>query len=117
MSTSDHEVHAVPHASAADRWIVSRLHKMIADVRTHINEYRLDLASQRLYEFIWNEYCDWYLELSKPVIQNGTARRTERHPLYLVTRFGDQPARAAPVHAFYYRRNLATAQGAAEYRR
>jgi len=72
ISTSDHEVTAVPQSSAADRWIVSRLHKMIADVRTHINEYRLDLASQRLYEFIWNEYCDWYLELSKPVIQNGS---------------------------------------------
>ncbi len=73
MSTSDHEVRAVPQSSAADRWIVSRMHKMIGDVRTHINDYRLDLASQRLYEFIWNEYCDWYLELSKPVIQKGTA--------------------------------------------
>ncbi len=73
LSTSEHEVHAVPPSSAADRWIISRLHKMIADVSTHINEYRLDLASQRLYEFIWNEYCDWYLELSKPVIQNGSA--------------------------------------------
>ncbi len=49
------------------------MNKMIADVSTHINEYRLDLASQRLYEFIWNEYCDWYLELSKPVIQKGSA--------------------------------------------
>ena len=73
MSTSDHEVHAVPQSSAADRWIISRMHKMIGDVRTHINEYRLDLASQRLYEFIWNEYCDWYLELSKPVFQKGSA--------------------------------------------
>jgi valyl-tRNA synthetase len=49
------------------------MNKMLGDVRTHINDYRLDLASQRLYEFIWNEYCDWYLELSKPVIQKGTA--------------------------------------------
>jgi len=72
ISSSDHEVDAVTPTSAADRWIISRLHKMTADVRTHINEYRLDLASQRLYEFIWNEYCDWYLELSKPVIQNGS---------------------------------------------
>ncbi|MGB5485992.1 MAG: valine--tRNA ligase [Lysobacterales bacterium] len=73
MSTTDHAVHAVPQSSAADRWIVSRMNKMISDVSTHINEYRLDLASQRLYEFIWNEYCDWYLELSKPVIQRGSA--------------------------------------------
>jgi len=73
LSTSDHEVHAVPQSSAADRWIISRMHKMIGDVSTHINEYRLDLASQRLYEFIWNEYCDWYLELSKPVFQKGSA--------------------------------------------
>ena len=86
LSTSDHEVHAVPQSSAADRWIISRLHKMIADVTTHINEYRLDLASQRLYEFIWNEYCDWYLELSKPVIQNGTAdeRNATRYTLLYV---------------------------------
>jgi valyl-tRNA synthetase len=73
MSTSDHKVHAVAQTSAADRWIVSRMNKMIADVRTHFDEYRLDLAAQRLYEFIWNEYCDWYLELSKPVIQKGSA--------------------------------------------
>jgi valyl-tRNA synthetase len=73
MSTSDHDVHAVPPCSAADRWIVSRMHNMIAGVRAHINEYRLDLASQRLYEFIWNEYCDWYLELSKPVLQKGSS--------------------------------------------
>ncbi len=71
MSTTDHEVHAVAQSSAADRWIISRMHKMIAAIRGHINEYRLDLASQRLYEFIWNEYCDWYLELSKPVLQKG----------------------------------------------
>jgi len=73
MSTAGHELAATPPLSAADRWIVSRLHKMIAVVRTHIDEYRLDLASQRLYDFFWNEYCDWYLELSKPVLQSGSS--------------------------------------------
>jgi len=72
MSTSDHEVRAVPASSASDRWIISRAHHMIANVRGHIDEYRLDLAAQRLYEFVWNEYCDWYLELSKPVLQKGS---------------------------------------------
>jgi valyl-tRNA synthetase len=73
MSTSGHAVQAVAASSAADRWILSRMHKMTDDVRRHINDYRLDLAAQRLYEFIWNEYCDWYLELSKPVLQSGSA--------------------------------------------
>jgi valyl-tRNA synthetase len=83
MSSTDHEVRAVPLTSPADRWILSRLNRMIGDVRTHINEYRLDLASQRLYEFFWNEYCDWYLELSKPVKQKGSeeARNATRYTL------------------------------------
>ena len=86
MSTSDHDVVAVAQTSTADRWILTRLSRMIADVRGHINEYRLDLASQRLYEFIWNEYCDWYLELSKPVLQSGTAdeQNATRYTLLLV---------------------------------
>jgi len=75
MSTSDHEIQAVAPGNAADRWIISRLHNMIAEVRVHIDEYRLDLASQRLYEFIWNEYCDWYLELSKPILQKGDSEQ------------------------------------------
>ena len=54
-----------------DRWILSRLNKVITRVSTHINEYRLDLAAQDLYEFIWHEYCGWYLELTKPVLQKG----------------------------------------------
>ncbi|MBT8075123.1 MAG: class I tRNA ligase family protein, partial [Gammaproteobacteria bacterium] len=72
MSTAEHSVVAAPPVSAADQWIISRLHKMTRDARNHIDEYRLDLAAQRLYEFIWNEYCDWYLELSKPVLQKGS---------------------------------------------
>jgi len=72
MSTEGQEVHAVALDSPADRWIVSRLNNMVGEVRRHIDDYRLDLASQRLYEFIWNEYCDWYLELSKPVVYKGS---------------------------------------------
>ncbi|MFK7733658.1 MAG: valine--tRNA ligase [Pseudomonadales bacterium] len=49
-----------------ERWIVSRLQETEANVARHIEAYRFDLASQAIYEFIWNEYCDWYLELSKP---------------------------------------------------
>ena len=54
--------------SSADRWILSRLEQTTSDVLEAVGSYRFDLASQALHEFIWNEYCDWYLELSKPIL-------------------------------------------------
>jgi valyl-tRNA synthetase len=54
--------------SVADRWIRSRLGACIAAVRTGFDEYRFDLANQAIYEFVWHEFCDWYLELTKPVL-------------------------------------------------
>ncbi len=59
--------------SLADRWIASRLQQTAREVERAISQYRFDLASQALYEFIWNEYCDWYLELSKPVLWDESA--------------------------------------------
>ncbi|MFO1351504.1 MAG: valine--tRNA ligase, partial [Gammaproteobacteria bacterium] len=58
--------------SVADRWIISRLQHAEREVNDAIQGYRFDQAAQALYEFTWNEYCDWYLELSKPVL-NGAA--------------------------------------------
>ncbi len=56
------------HFSAADRWISSRFEQTAASVEESMALYRFDLASQALHEFVWNEYCDWYVELSKPVL-------------------------------------------------
>ncbi len=55
--------------SAADRWIRSRLNHTTGAMHEHFATYRLDLAAQAIYEFTWHEFCDWYLELSKPVLQ------------------------------------------------
>ena len=59
--------------SLADRWILSRLERTVASMNESIQGYRFDLAAQALYDFTWNEYCDWYLELSKPVLTGGEA--------------------------------------------
>ncbi|NNM58326.1 MAG: valine--tRNA ligase [Legionellales bacterium] len=54
--------------SLSCRWIWAKLQETITEVRKHIDEYRFDLAVQALYEFTWNHYCDWYLELSKALL-------------------------------------------------
>jgi valyl-tRNA synthetase len=64
---------AAADLSLPDRWIRSRLSKTITEVHNQLSNYRLDLAAKALYEFTWNEYCDWYLELTKPVLQSASA--------------------------------------------
>ena len=53
-----------------DRWILSRLNQTIQSVTSELEAYRFDRAASALYQFIWHEYCDWYLELIKPTLQN-----------------------------------------------
>ncbi len=64
--------------SLADCWIRSRLAAMVASLDQAFATYRFDLASQALYEFTWYEFCDWYLELSKAVLQSETTAETDK---------------------------------------
>ncbi len=67
-----------------DQWITHELNRLTQTVNSHLAQYRFDLAAQALYEFTWNEYCDWYLELSKPLLNgegNDDLKSGSRHTL------------------------------------
>ena len=78
--------------SFADRWIVSQLQRVEMEVEQHFADYRFDLVAQAIYKFIWDEFCDWYLEIAKVEIQTGNdaqqrgARRTLVRTLEAVLR-------------------------------
>ncbi len=69
--------------SLADRWIIGQFEQTVKTVHEAFDTYRFDLASQALYEFTWNQFCDWYLELTKPILFKGNEaqQRGTRHTL------------------------------------
>jgi len=71
--------------SIADQWIIGRFNQTVKSFEIHINAYRFDLATQTLFQFSKNDYCDWYLELSKPIVNSDDAteqqKRGTRHTL------------------------------------
>ncbi|MYD31994.1 MAG: valine--tRNA ligase [Nitrospira sp. SB0661_bin_20] len=79
------EVRPIADRPFVDQWILSRLNRVTATVTARLEEYRFDQAAGQLYQHIWHEYCDWYLELIKPALQNRdspTARSTRATMLH-----------------------------------
>jgi valyl-tRNA synthetase len=78
MATAQEEDEGPEELSLADRWIRARLDAAVRAVHDGFHAYRFDLAAQAVYEFTWYEFCDWYLELSKPVLQSTSSSPAER---------------------------------------
>ena len=72
--------------SLADRWIIGQFQQTVKSVHENFETFRFDLAAQNLYEFTWNQFCDWYLELTKPVLFKGSEaqQRGTRHTLVTI---------------------------------
>lgn len=56
--------------SIEDKWLLNKLDKLVLDVTNHIEKYEVGIAATKIYDFIWSEYCDWYIEMSKPRLYN-----------------------------------------------
>lgn len=80
MNTTEHEQTVQEKVlSLADLWILSVLQKTIGLAHSALSQYRFDLFAQALYDFTWNEFCDWYLELSKPVLTSSSSSKAALH--------------------------------------
>ena len=75
MNLESKSINLDAELSSQDKWILSRLQHVKTEVEKHLEDYRLDLMSQALYEFVWHDYCDWYLELSKPLLENAKTKQ------------------------------------------
>ena len=77
------DVRANEPVTDAEKWILSRLANVVTEAETHFANYRFDLLSQALYEFAWNEFCDWFVELAKPALagDDSAAADSTRHTL------------------------------------
>ncbi len=88
MNTEGFNARGVPQpVTDAERWILSQLAKTTAEVAEHFASYRFDLLAQTLYEFAWNQFCDWFVELSKAALLDGAdtqAAASTRHTLLYV---------------------------------
>ena len=73
MNTDELDLTLAGAPSAVDHWILSKCARMVNDARFALDTYRFDIYANTVYEFVWHEYCDWYLELSKPLLWNKDA--------------------------------------------
>ncbi|MDF2939366.1 MAG: valine--tRNA ligase [Gammaproteobacteria bacterium] len=78
MNVEGHSIAPSNHLNEIDQWIWSKLNETIENAHRYLAEYRFDLLAQTIYDFVWNEYCDWYLELAKVVLNSAESSEKQK---------------------------------------
>ncbi len=89
--------------SMADKWILEKLNETIKSVRLNMDRYELSIAGNELYDFIWNDFCSWYIELSKPALKSERSR-DDKSRISVCSQKHLDPF--ISIHAIYRRRDL-----------
>ena len=111
--TGARPVRAGDGSPPADKWIVSRLESCIREVTLNMNKFELGIAAGALYDFLWSDFCDWYIELSKSALYGGDAGKKAAHARRALLRARQRPAACCiPSRPSSPRRSGATSPGA-----
>ena len=95
------------HLQPVDKWILSRLNSVVKEVTDNMENFELGIAVQKVYDFIWDEFCDWYIEMVKPqTARYGRRGQPERRALDAEKCAVKRPEAAASLHALRHRRDL-----------
>jgi len=86
-SFEDIKISSLDNLSLADRWIISRLQKTIANVTSSLEAYNFNESANIIYQFFWHEFCDWYIELAKPVLNSADRERVQKILVYVFEKF------------------------------
>ena len=91
----------------ADKWILSKFNRLVKEVTDNMDSFELGIAVQKVYDFIWDEFCDWYIEMVKPRLYNSDNKESKTAALWTLKKCINQCIEAASsLYAVYYRRNL-----------
>ena len=107
LSIDKNELPALSELETSDKWILSKLNTLIADVTENLDKYELGVAVQKIYDFIWDSYCDWYIELTKARLYGEDEAQQALCPAGAAVCARPDPAPDAPVHAVHHRGDLA----------
>ncbi len=88
------------------KWILSKANSLVKEVTDNMEKYELGIAVQKIYDFIWDEFCDWYIEMVKPRLYNEKMQKAECSTLDIKDSLNRSIETVTSIYAIYHRRDL-----------